>query len=172
MRFRIEAAYYMPFNAHVHAGLPPPGIIQSSKVISMPLANPINITRIDHVVIRVRDMKAMIAFYRDVLGCKLERGPGELGLAQLRAGQSLIDLLDVNSRLGQLGGAAPDHGAPNMDHVCLQVLPWDVDAIEAHLAVHRVDYDSPAERYGATGMGPSIYLRDTEGNTVELKGQV
>ncbi len=51
----------------------------------MKQANPINITHIHHVVIRVNDLENMIAFYQDVLGCKLERGPGEAGLAQLRA---------------------------------------------------------------------------------------
>ena len=59
----------------------------------MKQANPINITHIDHVVIRVKDLQNMIMFYQNVLGCKLERGPGEGGLAQLRAGHSLIDLV-------------------------------------------------------------------------------
>ena len=63
----------------------------------MKQANPINITHIDHLVIRVNDLENMIAFYRDVLGCNLERGPGEAGLAQLRAGHSLIDLVDAGS---------------------------------------------------------------------------
>lgn len=132
-------------------------------------ANPINITHIDHVVIRVRDLPAMVNFYCEVLGCRLERGPGELGLAQLRAGQSLIDLLDVNSELGRQAGAPPDHGAPNMDHVCLQLRPWDAEAVQSQLRLHRVDFDEPVRRYGSSGMGLSIYLRDPEGNTVELK---
>jgi catechol 2,3-dioxygenase-like lactoylglutathione lyase family enzyme len=132
-------------------------------------ANPINITHIDHVVIRARDLPGMVDFYREVLGCRLERGPGELGLAQLRAGQSLIDLLDVDSELGKQGGGPPDHGAPNMDHLCLQVQPWDTEAVQSHLRRHRVDFDEPAPRYGSSGMGLSIYLRDPEGNTVELK---
>lgn len=135
-------------------------------------ANPINITCIDHVVIRAVDLQGMIAFYRDVLGCRLERGPGDLGLAQLRAGLSLIDVVDTNGTLGRQGGDAPDHGAPNMDHVCLQVDPWDLDTLERHLRDHGVDYDPVDTRYGATGMGPSIYLRDPEGNNVELKGNV
>ena len=67
-------------------------------------ANPINITRIDHVVIRVRNLDAMIDFYCDVLGCRLERGPGEAGLAQLRAGESLIDLVDAAGSLGRQAG--------------------------------------------------------------------
>lgn len=132
--------------------------------------NPINIRVIDHVVIRVIDLDGMIAFYTEVLGCRLERGPGELGLAQLRAGQSLIDLLDVDSALGRQGGSAPDHRTPNMDHLCLQVQPWDSEAISEHLRRHGVDLGQVVMRYGSTGMGPSLYLRDPEGNTVELKG--
>ena len=131
--------------------------------------NPINISRIDHVVIRVADMPAMIAFYRNVLGCRLERGPGDLGLAQLRAGDSLIDLVDVSGKLGGTGNA-PETAAPNMDHVCLQVRPWDEAAILRHLEASGVKHGPVAARYGATGHGPSIYLEDPEGNTVELKG--
>ncbi len=136
----------------------------------MKQANPINITHIDHLVIRVNDLENMIAFYRDVLGCKLERGPGEVGLAQLRAGHSLIDLVDANGPLGQQSGDQPDHAAPNMDHVCFQLQPWDADAIKGHLEQYGIEAGKVAPRYGATGVGPSMYLRDPEGNTVELKG--
>ena len=72
--------------------------------------------------------------------------------------------------LGRQGGSAPDHQAPNMDHVCLQVDPWDAAAICAHLESRGIEVGEIANRYGATGSGPSIYLRDPEGNTVELKG--
>ena len=122
------------------------------------------------MVIRVNDLESMIAFYRDVLGCKLERGPGEGGLAQLRAGLSLIDLVDANGPLGQQGGDQPDHAAPNMDHVCFQLQPWDADAIKGHLEQYGIEAGKVAPRYGAAGVGPSMYLRDPEGNTVELKG--
>ncbi len=134
-------------------------------------SNPINITHIDHVVIRVNDLPSMLAFYQEVLGCKLERGPSESGLAQLRAGLSLIDLVDVNGSLGQQGGAPPDHSAPNMDHVCLQVLPWDANEINAHFKRFGVQIGEVAQRYGAAGVGPSIFLKDPEGNTIELKGK-
>jgi catechol 2,3-dioxygenase-like lactoylglutathione lyase family enzyme len=132
--------------------------------------HPINIRVIDHVVIRVDDLEAMIGFYCDVLGCRLEKGPGEMRLAQLRAGNSLIDLVEVAGPLGGEGNRSPDHDAHNMDHFCLQVEPWDVDAIRAHLKRHGIEAGEVAERYGALGTGPSLYLRDPEGNTVELKG--
>lgn len=133
-------------------------------------ANPINITHIDHVVLRVQNLDNMIAFYRDVLGCKLERGPGDSRLAQLRAGLSLIDLVDADGPIGKQGGAAADPTAPNMDHVCFQVDPWDTAAVQEQLLRHDVEFGEVGARYGATGVGPSIYLRDPEGNGVELKG--
>ena len=136
----------------------------------MKQANPINITHIDHVVLRANDLENMITFYQDVLGCKLERGPGESGLAQLRAGHSLIDLVDANGPLGQQGGNQPDHTAPNMDHVCFQVQSWNTEVIEQHLRQYDVEIGAFSKRYGASGMGPSLYLHDPEGNTIELKG--
>ena len=132
--------------------------------------NPINIRSIDHVVIRVVDLESMINFYCDVLGCRLERVLGEIRLAQLRAGDSLIDLIDAAGRLGRQAGRVPDHDAPNMDHVCLRVEPWDTEAIRTHLQTHGVEVGEVAPRYGATGIGPSLYILDPEGNTVELKG--
>ena len=136
----------------------------------MKKSNPINIIQIDHLVIRVNDLENMITFYQDVLGCKLERGPGENRLAQLRIGHSLIDLVDTNGPLGQEGGDQPNHAAPNMDHVCFHVQPWDTNTIKKHLKQHGVNSGDIATRYGASGMGPSLYLSDPEGNKIELKG--
>ncbi len=133
--------------------------------------NPINIRLIDHVVLRVHDLERMIAFYSDVLGCQLERGPEETGLAQLRAGLSLIDLVAAKSPVGRQADGLPDHSAANMDHVCLQVDTWNDDAILEHLKRHGVAFDGIGIRYGAQGLGPSLYLRDPENNTVELKGK-
>jgi glyoxylase I family protein len=130
----------------------------------------ITVRTIDHVVIRVLDLPTMVAFYSDVLGCGLERGPGEAGLAQLRAGSSLIDLLDVEGPPGRQEGRAGAPGVRNMDHFCLQVEPWDADAILAHLKSHGVEPGDPVMRYGARGSGPSIYIQDPEGNKIELKG--
>lgn len=129
-------------------------------------------TGIDHIVFRVRDVATMLAFYHDVLGCVLERQQEELGLYQLRAGRALIDLVDVTGRLGRAGGAAPGVEGRNVDHVCLGVTPFDEAALRAHLARHGVAVVEAGARYGADGEGPALYIRDPEGNTVELKGGV
>jgi len=131
---------------------------------------PFQLQQLDHVVLRVRDVSGMVAFYRDVLGCSVERVQEAIGLTQLRAGASLIDLVDVDGKLGRMGGAAPGEQARNMDHFCLRVEPFDLDAITAHLCSHDVRIGEFGSRYGAEGEGPSQYLFDPEGNLVELKG--
>ena len=130
----------------------------------------ITIRELDHVVLRVSDLDAMLGFYRDVLGCPVEQRKDDIGLIQLRAGASLIDLVPVDSPLGRPGGRAPGREGRNMDHFCLRVEPFDEAAIRQHLAVHGIEAGPTESRYGAEGNGPSIYLTDPEGNTVELKG--
>lgn len=125
---------------------------------------------IDHLVLRITDLHRMLKFYVDTLGCTVERRQDEIGLVQLRAGGSLIDLVPVDGKLGRPGGAAPGSEGRNLDHFCLRVEPFDEDAIRAHLAAHGVASGATESRYGAEGEGPSIYLSDPEGNVVELKG--
>jgi glyoxylase I family protein len=125
---------------------------------------------IDHIVLRARDVPRMVAFYRDVLGCPVEKVQDEFGLYQLRAGNSLIDIVDVAGKLGRMGGKAPGKEGRNMDHLCLRVEPWDGKAIDAYLRGKGIEPGEIGRRYGADGYGPSIYFTDPEGNMVELKG--
>jgi glyoxylase I family protein len=131
---------------------------------------PFQLLQLDHVVLRVRGVAAMEDFYCGVLGCRVERRQEAIGLVQLRAGQSLIDLVDVEGRLGRMGGTAPGPEGHNMDHLCLRAEPFDREAIVAHLQAHGVRVGDFGSRYGAQGEGPSQYLYDPEGNLVELKG--
>ncbi|MFI4987741.1 MAG: VOC family protein [Alphaproteobacteria bacterium] len=131
---------------------------------------PFAIRELDHVVLRYRDVERGVRFYCEVLGCSVEKRRPDIGLVQLRAGASLIDLADVAGTIGRAGGAAPGKAARNLDHFCLRIEPWDAAAIARHLAAHGVGGGEPARRYGADGQGPSIYLFDPEGNQVELKG--
>lgn len=128
------------------------------------------ILHLDHVVLRVRDVDAMLRFYTEVLGCTMERVQDELGLYQVRAGASLIDLVPVDGKLGRAGGAAPGPEGRNLDHFCLRIEPFDGDALRAWLSSRGADPGEVVQRYGAEGEGPSLYLRDPEGNVVELKG--
>jgi glyoxylase I family protein len=131
----------------------------------------IKIRGLDHVVIRAKNAGAMIDFYCDVLGCTVERETStELGLTQLRAGNALIDIVSVDGGLGRAGGAAPGEGGRNMDHFCVYLEDFDESVIRMHLAKFDVHGSDLEQRYGAEGDGPSIYVQDPEGNTVELKG--
>jgi catechol 2,3-dioxygenase-like lactoylglutathione lyase family enzyme len=130
----------------------------------------IRIRGLDHVVLRVVDLPTAIGFYCEVLGCNEERRIDALGLVQLRAGSCLIDLVDVASPLGELGGAAPGAQARNLDHFAVELEEFDEAAIRSHLESHGVAPGDVSERYGAKGQGPSMYIRDPDGNVVELKG--
>ena len=119
-----------------------------------------HVERIDHVVLRVRDLPAMVRFYEQALGFKVERRLERISLVQLRAGASLLDLVPAER--------ATD--APNMDHLCFRVEPFDRDAIVTRLAPFNISVGETVERYGAEGTGPSVYFHDPEGNQIELKG--
>ncbi|MEO8158594.1 MAG: VOC family protein [Betaproteobacteria bacterium] len=130
----------------------------------------IRIREIDHIVLRVVDLDEMLRFYCGALGCSVERRQDAIGLVQLRAGRSLIDLVPVSGKLGMAGGAAPGPEARNMDHFCVRVEPFDEADIRRHLETHGIEANQVESRYGAEGEGPSLYLADPEGNVVELKG--
>jgi catechol 2,3-dioxygenase-like lactoylglutathione lyase family enzyme len=129
-----------------------------------------SILGLDHVVLRASNVPRMVRFYCEVLGCTLEKKREDLGLTQLRAGNSLIDLVAVDGAIGRKGGAAPGVEGRNMDHLCLRIEPFDPGALTTHLIQHGVVPGEIKPRYGADGTGPSLYLSDPEGNTVELKG--
>ena len=131
----------------------------------------IRIKKLDHVVIRAKDAEKLVEFYCNVLGCTVEgRSSPEVGLVQLRAGDALIDIAAVDSEIGRMGGAAPGKEGRNMDHFCVRLENFEEGAIREHLAKHSITGSKLEKRYGAEGNGPSIYIQDLEGNTVELKG--
>jgi len=137
----------------------------------MPQTNPpFTLRQIDHVVLRIRDLDASLHFYCDVLGCTVDKRQEAIGLIQVRAGSSLIDLVPLDGMLGKRGGAAPGAEGRNLDHFAIQVTPFEEDKIRAHLAAHKIAIVESGQRYGAEGTGPSIYILDPDGNTVELKG--
>jgi catechol-2,3-dioxygenase len=130
------------------------------------MAAPFSILGIDHVVLRAANPAALERFYLDVLGLSFEKRQDKL--VQLRAGQALLDIVPANGA-GPAGVASGPAGA-NLDHLCLRVEPFEAAAITEHLAAQGVACGTADLRYGAEGKGPSIYLRDPEGNGVELKG--
>lgn len=132
---------------------------------------PFTVKCIDHVVLRVSDLPRALHFYRDVLGCSVARERPTLGMVHLHAGSSVIDLVDIHGKLGLPGGAAAGEQGRNMAHVCLRVDPFNEAHLREHLQMHGVAVDGPASsNFGAEGDGLSLYVRDPDGNGVELKG--
>lgn len=122
----------------------------------------LKVAELDHVVLRCRTIDRTLDFYTRVLGLKEERRIAQLGLIQLRAGRGMIDLLPAEH-------PRVDDGA-NVDHFCLGIEARDLAAIAAELRQIGVEVlGEPVQRYGARGMGLSLYVRDPEGNVVELK---
>ena len=113
----------------------------------------------------------MIQFYSEVLGCGLEKvSSEEIGLFQLRAGTSLIDIVSVDGGLGRQDGGAPGREGRNMHHFCVRVEPFDEDEIRKFLLQKGIQASELEIHYGAEGYGPSLYLKDPEENVIELKG--
>jgi glyoxylase I family protein len=133
----------------------------------------IEIAGLDHIVLRTSHMDEMLHFYGTVLGCPIERELSpEFGLVQLRAGTALIDLVEVDSELGRVGGGPPTKSDNNMDHFCLQINPQPEEDISRYLASHGIEAGPFERRYGAQGYGNSVYLHDPDGNTVELRNRM
>ena len=126
------------------------------------MESPLKIAEIDHVVFRCRDQNKMLDFYTRLMGLVEERRIEQIGLIQLRAGRSMIDLVPSEGAL--------DEKSRNVDHVCLGIEAADMPALARHLRECSIEViGEPATRYGARGMGLSIYVRDPEGNVIELK---
>jgi catechol 2,3-dioxygenase-like lactoylglutathione lyase family enzyme len=128
---------------------------------------------IDHIVLRTTKLQAMLEFYTGILGCEVERETSpKIGLTQLRAGNALIDIVVVDSQLGKLGGVAPSQTGNNLDHFCLQLKSISEEEMIAHLESNGVEVGEFDDRYGAQGFGKSVYVKDPEGNVVELRSQI
>jgi glyoxylase I family protein len=144
--------------------MPDAGNIETKDAVSAEAR--VRIAGLDHVVLRVGDLDRAIEFYEKVLNCHVERRLEQPKLVQLRAGASLIDLVPASAS----PGAAEDTAGRNMDHFAVRIDGFDAAALAAHLRRHGVEVGKVMERYGAEGYGPSLYISDPDGNTVELKG--
>lgn len=131
---------------------------------------PFSLLGIDHVVLRIADLDRSLAFYVGVLGCTVDKLQEDIGLIQLRAGHSQIDLVPLTGKRGKAGGVGPGAEGRNVDHFALEIAPFDEAALRAHLERHGIAVEQVAKRYGAKGYGPSLYIADPDGNKVELKG--
>lgn len=124
------------------------------------MAAAVTVTELDHVVLNVADVERSLAFYVDELGLAPMRveewRAGTVLFPSVRVDDgTIIDLLQV-ARDGE-----------NVNHLCLVIEPTDLGVLGASGRFDVVD--GPAIRFGARGDGTSLYVRDPDGNTVELR---
>jgi len=129
---------------------------------------PFALRGLDHVLLLVSDAGRAKAFYVDVLGCAVENDLPQYGMTELRAGASMIDLVDIGCDEG--GWARPEiPGGRNIDHLCLALATAEEDAVRAHLRGHGVAIVEETVHAGAGGDCLSLYVQDPSGNRIELK---
>ena len=121
----------------------------------------VEINRIDHVVLLVADLERSVRFYTDVLGMHEERRHEDLGLVQMRAGASLVDLQQAKGR---------KRAGRNMDHFALNLAHFNERKLLAHFKAQGIAVGKVRPRYGADGRGKTLDFRDPDGNLIELKG--
>ena len=115
---------------------------------------------LDHIVLNVSDVERSLGWYRDLLGLAPDR------LDEWRRGDVPFPSVRVNDKcVIDLFGT--ERSGENMNHLCLVVDRGEVDAIATDPRFDVID--GPVQRWGARGDGTSVYVRDPDGNVVELR---
>ena len=130
----------------------------------------LKVIEMDHIVLRVKDVDQALRFYTEILGLAPYRveeyraGKVPFPCARVSDG-TIIDLLPTPDQ------EPVGDGPRNLDHYCLTIEPTDMAQLGEHLRQLGVTVvsDAPAQRSGARGTGNSIYVKDFEGNTIELR---
>jgi len=117
------------------------------------------ITRIDHVVLTVRDIERAVAFYTRVL--KMEAVSFAGGRRALRFGNQKINLQTLGMETRNFAGIGSGD-------LCL-ITEWTPEAVVAHLRAEGVEIvEGPVEKTGALGLIVSVYFNDPDGNLIEV----
>jgi catechol 2,3-dioxygenase-like lactoylglutathione lyase family enzyme len=119
-----------------------------------------HVSEIDHLVINVSDVERSLAWYTDMLGLVAER------VHEWRTGQVSFPSVRVNDRF-IIDLMALDRTGQNIDHICMVVDQDDVNAVAVDSRFNIVE--GPVARWGARGVGRSVYVTDPDGNQVELR---
>jgi catechol 2,3-dioxygenase-like lactoylglutathione lyase family enzyme len=121
-----------------------------------------NIDRLDHLVLTVSDLDATVRFYTRVLG--MEQLTFGAGRKALRFGASKINL----HQHGQEFEPKADRPTPGSTDLCL-IVEEPVAAVAAELTAAGIAVvEGPVKRTGARGAINSVYVRDPDGNLIEL----
>ena len=136
------------------------GQTRAAETTTQAGAAPVRVTGLDHIVLNSSDVERSLTFYCGTLGLERVRidewRAGTVPFPSVRVDDGTIIDIVAGARSGE-----------NMDHLCLVVAPTDLAAVAAS-GVFEV-LEGPVPRFGARGTGTSIYVKDPDGNTVELR---
>ncbi len=124
------------------------------------------VTSLDHLVLTVADMDATVLFYTRVLGMAAQTFTPADGTTRhaLRFGVQKINLHQAGAEFAPRAADARPGTADLCFVSAVPLADW-----QAHLAAMGVPVEmGPVPRTGATGPLTSIYLRDPDGNLIEI----
>ena len=130
------------------------------------------VTGLDHIVLRVADAEASVAWYVQKLGLAPERFEqwrgGEVPFPSVRVdATTVIDLLEVKPVAESESESGRQPAGINLDHFALLVPGADLNALaeSGEFTVIR----GPRSLWGAQGRGLAMYVADPDGHVVELR---
>ncbi len=132
---------------------------------------PFRLRGIEHVLLLVNGMETSLEFYQEVLGAQVESRIPRFAMAELRAGGSHIDLVDIGSPEGAWA-VPPVAGGRNVDHIALRLTGSEETSLRRHLGAHDVAIVEERVNEEPVGTSLSLYVRDPSGNVIELMGAV
>lgn len=117
------------------------------------------ISRIDHIVLTVRDIERAVAFYVRVMGMEA---------VTFGAGRRALRFGDQKINLQLLGQETRNYAGIGSGDVCF-VTDWPLDQVIARLQAERVPIVAgPVEQTGALGPMTSVYFNDPDGSLIEI----
>jgi len=126
---------------------------------------------LDHLVINSADVEKTVNFYRDLFNCSVERWnefiQGSVKFPSIRISESFIIDVFPPEMWASEKYVENNH---NINHFCLASTPEHWRDINDYIAENSIKIEKgPDEFWGARGNGMSIFVKDPEGNTVEIR---
>jgi catechol 2,3-dioxygenase-like lactoylglutathione lyase family enzyme len=122
------------------------------------------------VAIRCRDLAAMTAFYRDIIGLEVIEGDYRDSIVFLRVGDGFAGHTSVVALFTAVDEEEPEAGGDSsLHHLALTVKAEDLEPAFAWYQAHGLEPTTAEHRWVGWD---SVYVKDPEGNTVELVASV
>lgn len=125
----------------------------------------------DHLSLTCRRAKATQKFYEDVLGFRVTTRLPQYGMTQMKAGKAEIVIVDAASKEGSWANSPRGNGE-NVHHYCLRLKSFDEASLRALLKNNAIEIEEEAHEHTPAGAERAFYVRDPEGNCIELRGLV